>query len=338
MSDQAGIGIVGAGRMGRGIATACVLAGTPCLLIDLKPRTDEAFARIAAAANAEVAGDLRFLSSLGLLEAAQLPALMASMEVLSQSAAASRLAACDIIFEGLPETLAAKEQALAWIGQHASATAIVASTTSTLDVDTLADMLPGPERFLNAHWLNPAHLMPIVEIATGRHTAANVTATMRAALLALGKAPVVCKASPGYIVPRIQALAMNEAARLVEEGVASAEDIDTAVRKGFGLRFAVLGLLEFIDWGGNDILYYASQHLSQSVDANRYAAPGIIQKNMHEGRNGLRDGLGFYDYRGRDVDAYRKQRLEQFVRLMDFLNLLPAGLKRPAPVAGAERA
>jgi 3-hydroxybutyryl-CoA dehydrogenase len=77
----------------------------------------------------------------------------------------------------------------------------------------------------------------------------------------IGKVPVVCAATPGFIVPRIQALAMNEAARMVEEGVASAEDIDKAIRYGFGFRYAVLGLLEFIDWGGGDILYYASRHL-----------------------------------------------------------------------------
>jgi 3-hydroxybutyryl-CoA dehydrogenase len=119
---------------------------------------------------------------------------------------------------------------------------------------------------------------------------------------------------------------MNEAARLVEEGVASAEDVDTAVRTGFGLRYAVLGLLEFIDWGGNDILYYASGHLSRTIDADRYRVPGIIERNMREGRNGVREGSGFYDYANIDVDAYRRERLARFVRLVEHLGLLPPGL------------
>ena len=88
--------------------------------------------------------------------------------------------------------------------------------------------------------------------------------------------PVLCKASRGYIVRRIQVLAMNEAARLVEEGVATAEDIDKAVRYGFGLRFAALGLLEFIDWGGLNILYYASRYLEKQMQNPRFAAPDII--------------------------------------------------------------
>ncbi len=108
--------------------------------------------------------------------------------------------------------------------------------------------------------------------------------------------PVVCAATPGFIVPRIQALAMNEAARMVEEGVASAEEIDKAIRYGFGFRYAVLGLLEFIDWGGGDILYYASRYLEGALGSDRYRAPDVISRNMQEGRIGLRTGSGFLDY------------------------------------------
>jgi 3-hydroxybutyryl-CoA dehydrogenase len=111
----------------------------------------------------------------------------------------------------------------------------------TILVDDLSSAVVGPQRFLNTHYLNPA-----------------------------GQ---VCAARPGFIVPRIQALAMNEAARLVEEGVASAADIDKAIKYGFGVRFAVLGLLEFIDWGGGDILYYASRYLTGALGSDRYAAP-----------------------------------------------------------------
>jgi 3-hydroxybutyryl-CoA dehydrogenase len=196
-----------------------------------------------------------------------------------------------------------------------------------MGVNELAAMITRPQRFLNAHWLNPAHLMPLVELSVGSETAPDVTKRVRAILTSLGKVPVVCSASPGYIVPRVQALAMNEAARLVEEGVASAEDVDTAVRVGFGLRFAVLGLLEFIDWGGNDILYYASGHLSRTIDAQRFRAPTIIERNMRSGRNGVREGEGFYDYKDVDVGAYRAERLERFVRLIQHLGLLPPGLE-----------
>jgi 3-hydroxybutyryl-CoA dehydrogenase len=143
----------------------------------------------------------------------------------------------------------------------------------------------------------------------------------------IGKVPVVCAATPGFIVPRIQALAMNEAARMVEEGVASAEEIDKAIRYGFGFRYAVLGLLEFIDWGGGDILYYASRYLEGALGSDRYRAPEVISNNMRDGRIGLRTGGGFLDYSGLDIDAYREKRLADMVAMLRHF-----GLARPPVV------
>jgi 3-hydroxybutyryl-CoA dehydrogenase len=99
---------------------------------------------------------------------------------------------------------------------------------------------------------------------------------------------------------------MNEAARMIEEGVATAEEIDRATRFGLGLRFAAIGVVEFIDFGGADILHHASREMAGSIDPARYAAPPVIGKMMEEGRLGLKTGEGFYDYRGRDIAAYRR--------------------------------
>jgi 3-hydroxybutyryl-CoA dehydrogenase len=201
---------------------------------------------------------------------------------------------------------------------------IIASTTSTILVDDISGAVEHPERFLNVHWLNPAYLIPLVEISPGAVTDPAVTARVKALLEGIGKVPVVCAATPGFIVPRIQALAMNEAARMVEEGVASPEDIDKAIRYGFGFRYAVLGLLEFIDWGGGDILYYASRYLEGALGSDRYRAPEVISRNMRDGRIGLRTGAGFLDYSGLDVDAYREQRLAALVDMLRHF-----GLARP---------
>jgi 3-hydroxybutyryl-CoA dehydrogenase len=117
---------------------------------------------------------------------------------------------------------------------------------------------------------------------------------------------------------------MNEAARMVEEGVATAEEIDKAIKYGFGFRFAVLGMLEFIDWGGGDILYYASRYLTKALGSERYAAPAIVERNMQDGHIGLRSGRGFLDYENLDIDAYRRDRLAAFVAMLGQL-----GLARP---------
>jgi len=125
-------------------------------------------------------------------------------------------------------------------------------------------------------------------------------------------------------VPRLQALVMNEAARMIEDGVASAEEIDRATRFGLGLRFAAIGVVEFIDFGGADILHHASREMAGSIDAARYAAPPVIGRMMEEGRLGLKTGSGFYDYGGRDVGAYRRDVLARTLA-----QVRDAGLWRP---------
>src|SRR4030095_5303752 len=217
-----------------------------------------------------------------------------------------------VIFEGVPEVPDLKQEVLARISALAGPQPIIASTTSTILVDDLAAAVAHPERFLNAHWLNPGFLVPLVELSPGAHTDAAVTARLKTLLEDIGKVPVVCAARPGYIVPRIQALAMNEAARMVEEGVASPEDIDKAIKYGFGVRFATLGMLEFIDWGGGDILYHASRYLTGALASERYAAPDIVERNMAENRIGLKTGKGFLDYESLDLEAYRRERLSAF--------------------------
>lgn len=316
------VAAAGAGRMGRGMAIAFAYAGHPVQLVDLKARDDAAFAALETAARDEMRATFAMLAGFGMLGADEIDTALSRITILPLSRAAE-MAEAGVIFEGVPETLPAKREAFALISDHAAPDAIVASTTSTILSDELQSMVRHPERFLNAHWLNPAFLVPLVELSPGEATDPEVTARLKALLEGIGKVPVICKASPGYIVPRIQTLAMNEAARLVEEGVASAEDVDKATLYGFGFRFAILGLLEFIDWGGGDILYHASNYMTRATGEDRFQAPDIIRTNMEQGRNGLRDGQGFLDYETRDIPAYQRDRLGAFVALLQHIGKLP---------------
>ena len=318
------VACLGAGRMGRGIAVVFAYAGHEVALVDFKPRDDAAFQKLCGEAHAEVRNVLATLASFGLFDPSHVDRIAGRVSVVPEGAAQPALSAASIIFEGVPEVLDLKREALARCAKLAGPDPIIASTTSTILVDDLSGSVDRPERFLNAHWLNPAFLVPLVEVSPGKHTDPAVTTRVKALLERVGKVPVVCAARPGYIVPRIQALAMNEAARMVEEGVASAEDIDKAIKYGFGIRFATLGMLEFIDWGGGDILYYASRYMKDALGSDRYAAPEIVERNMAEGRRGLRDGAGFLNYDRLDVEAYRRERLKAFVALLGHF-----GLNRP---------
>lgn len=291
--------------MGRGIAIAFAYAGHRVALIDLRERTPEAWRTLHDEARAEISGSLAGLARLGVIDEAQVAAISARVELVDSSGAAAALAGAELVFEGVPETLAAKREAFARINTHCRPDAILTSTTSSILVTQIAEFVERPERFLNIHWLNPAYLIPVVELSHHAGTDPAVLARAKALMESIGKLPVVCGPTPGYIVPRLQALVMNEAARMIEEGAATAEEIDKATRFGLGLRFAALGVVEFIDFGGADILHHASRELSASIDAERYRAPAILGRMMEEGRLGLKTGSGFYDYAGRDVGAYR---------------------------------
>jgi 3-hydroxybutyryl-CoA dehydrogenase len=329
MTSRPVIACLGAGRMGRGIAVAFAYAGHAVVLIDVKARSAEQFAALKADALGEVRKTLASLARFGLLAEKDAEAVVARVSVVPAQDMAGVLAGAGIVFEGVPEVVDLKREVLAAASKHVGLGVIIASTTSTILVDDLSSAVEHPERFLNVHWLNPAYLIPLVEISPGAATDPDVVASAKALLEGIGKVPVVCSPTPGFIVPRIQALAMNEAARMVEEGVASPEEIDKAIRYGFGFRYAVLGLLEFIDWGGGDILYYASRYLEGALHSDRYRAPEVISRNMQEGRIGMRTGAGFLDYAGLDLDAYREQRLAAMVELLRHF-----GLARPPVLDG----
>ncbi|HEY2558727.1 MAG TPA: 3-hydroxybutyryl-CoA dehydrogenase [Caldimonas sp.] len=307
---------VGAGRMGRGIAIACAWAGHRVSLIDLRRRDPSAWQALRSDAIAEIDASLASLAELGAVRREQVDAIAARVELVAGADAAAALAAAELVFEGVAERIDAKREAFAQLGAECRADAILTSTTSSILVTQLAELVRRPERFLNLHWLNPAYVIPVVELSTHGATSAEVLARTKSLLESIGKVPIVCGPTPGYIVPRLQALVMNEAARMIEEGAATAEEIDKATRFGLGLRFAALGVVEFIDVGGADILHHASREMAASVDAARYAAPAIVGAHVAANRLGLKTGSGFYDYAGRDLAAYRRDVLARTLAMV----------------------
>lgn len=317
------IAAVGIGRMGRGIAISFAFSGHTVQLIDLKKRDKTDFTKLINEAHRDIDNTLSMFEKFKILTQSEKEKILHRISFHSLQESKNILKNIDVVFEGVPETIEAKKSALSFISKYSAKSTIIASTTSTILSNDLQKYVVHPERFLNAHWLNPAFLVPLVELSPGDKTQKTVTENLKNILEKIGKVPIICSASPGYIVPRIQALAMNEAARLVEEGVATAEDIDKATKYGFGFRFAILGLLEFIDWGGGDILYYASQYMTKATGDARFSAPNIINDNMENNRNGLKDGEGFLNYEGLDIKEYQENRLLAFVEMLKHLDKMP---------------
>lgn len=312
---------LGAGRMGRSMAMAYAYAGEPVAIIDLKPRSDAEFTRLQADARAEIRANLQLLASFGLFDLHRVETIAQRISIVAMEKCADVLSHATIAYEGVPEVIQQKRAALQFACKHLPKECIIASTTSSMLVTELAPLVSHPERFLNAHWLNPAFLVPLVELSPHPATSRAVIDTLRRSLEAIGKVPILCQPAPGYIVPRLQTLVMNEAARMIEEGVATAEEIDKAIRYGFGFRYATMGVVEFLDFGGIDILHHAAGYFTRIL-GERFRAPQIVADKMASGEKGLREGKGFYDWSGANPDTYRTDALRRQADLLRHMGLL----------------
>ena len=310
--------IAGSGRMGVGIATALLLAdrGLRVILLDLKKRTPEEEYDALKSAQEKIQSNLNLLKDLGELQAQPQQVMKnLSLSRVPEDAVADSF----ILFEALPEKREIKQDFITSVEPFLREKTIVASATSTINLETFCEVSSRPEYIITAHWLNPAFIIPLIEISTGPKTSQWVEERAKKFFLEMGKIPVVIKDSPGFIVPRIQTAAMNEAVRVVEEGVASPEDVDTAIKAGFGFRLAVLGLIEFIDLGGLDILYFASKFLYDKLGQSQYEPMKSVVEKMEKGEIGPRSGKGFFDYSSVDRGAMFDRRYRGFLELLNLV-------------------
>lgn len=323
-AERATVVAVGAGRMGRGIAHMFAYAGIPVALLDLKPRDQKSLTQLKSAAIEEIRENLALLARVEVLDDADIEPILSRIRIHGAAEADEVLRHAEFVLEGVPETTDAKTQAFSIVSRHAPDDAIVTSTTSTKQVTELQDLISNPQRFMNTHFLNPAFLIPLVELSAGPKTAPETVQKVKDLFTSVGKVPVECAPTAGYIVPRLQSLIMAEACRMIEQGVATAEDIDKAIMNGFGPRYATMGVLEFVDWGGVDILYYAGHYLADKLNSPAHAPPETVSTMMDQGKRGLREGQGYYDYRAMDVQAFQNEKLTRFVKLLDSLGQIPS--------------
>src|SRR6058998_858522 len=281
------VAVLGPGRIGRQIALAFALGGHRVSLVDVKSRPAGRADAVFADARREIARDLQLMADESVIARGEIaPAL----ERVVDQVGLEGLDECAFVQEALPEVVDLKRDVLGRVSRLVAREAILASTSSTISPKHLVDAISGAERFLVVHWLNPAHIIPLVEVVPGQATSAAVVERTVALLDALGKVPVRCADSPGFIGPRLQALLMNEAVRLVEEGVASPEDVDRAFKACMGFRYATVGIFEFIDWGGVDILHRASGFLARALGDERFRPARLVEEKIARNELGAKTG------------------------------------------------
>lgn len=275
------VGVVGSGVMGGGIAQMFAEHDVPVRLWDIDAgRLDKGLAAIEAR--------LRKSAEKGTLEPARLPAILARV---SRASSVADFASVGLAIEAVTEETAVKGQTYAALSEVMAPEALIATNTSSLRVSDLAERVKGPERFLGLHFFNPPTKLALVEVVPGARTAEAAVARARAILEACGKTPVVVKDSPGFIVNRLLLLMINEAARMVDEGVATPEDIDTAMRLG---ALHPAGPLAVADLIGLDTCARILQTLQAALGASPYAPADAIRARVAAGKLGRKSGEGFF--------------------------------------------
>jgi 3-hydroxybutyryl-CoA dehydrogenase len=305
------VAVLGPGRIGRQIALAFALGGSRVSLVDVKDRPAGGAAAVFAEARREIQRDLALMAEEGVIQRGELAPALGRID---DRIGLDGLDGCGFVQEALPELVDLKRDVLGRVSACVSPEAIIASTSSTISPKHMADAVRGPERFLVVHWLNPAHIIPLVEVVPGQATARAVVERTIAVLEKLGKVPVRCADSPGFIGPRMQALLMNEAVRLVEEGVATPEDVDRAFKAGMGFRYATVGIFEFIDWGGVDILHRASGFLAKALGDDRFRPARLVEEKIARNELGPKTGRGFFDYAGDRREAFETAKVRDLLR------------------------
>jgi 3-hydroxybutyryl-CoA dehydrogenase len=312
------VAIVGSGYMGGGIAQVLALAGATVALADVS-------ADVAAQNHRRLLDEAKDFVADGLFPQDAVETLQRNLRPADSIEEA--VGGADFIEEAVPEILDVKRSVLSRISAAASPGALIGSNTSTISIAELAVAVGDPERFLGIHFSNPAPFIPGVELIPHAGTADAALQSAREIVAETGKQSATVKDVTGFVLNRLQYALFHEAAQVVEDGIASAEDVDTLVRTTFGFRLPFFGPFAVADMAGLDVYAFCYGTLQQTFP-ERFATPPILQRMVDSGRLGTKSGGGFLDVpadRIPELVAYRNKAYVLMQRLIEELG--------PAPIA-----
>jgi 5-formyl-3-hydroxy-2-methylpyridine 4-carboxylic acid 5-dehydrogenase len=298
-ADISNVVIIGAGTMGPGIAATFARHGYATTLCDIDAKQlDRARAGLdlvfATLQRGGFASDAQVAAARGRLTLAQAPA--------------SALEAADFVLENVPERLELKRAIFVELCEVVRGQAILASDTSGIPISALQAGMRHPERIVGMHWSNPPHLIPVIEVVRGKETATSTVRSTIALVESLQMLPAIVERDvPGFVENRILYAILREALHLLDEKVASAEDIDRIVKWGIGYKLGVIGPLRLLDMAGLDIYTAVAGYLN----ANLCNDPGIsktVAGKVAEGRLGLKTQAGLFDYTPEEIDRLARER------------------------------
>ena len=303
------VAIIGAGTMGLGVAECFALAGLDVALVDETPEaSQQALKKLAARIRGHI--------DAGLLPKA---AIESARKARAARDISDAVAAADLVIEAAPERIEIKRAVLAECDAHAPADAIIATNTSSLPIDDLAEFVVVKERFLGMHWFNPPEWTPAVELIPSARTDLAIVERARKFLLKIGKKPATVASGPGFVANRIQFALFREALACVEAGLATPQEVDEVVRNSFGFRLPFYGPFQIADMAGLDVYVNILDVLADGLGAD-WAAPDALREIVADGRVGAKSLAGFYEYSEDERAALlleRDQRYAALSRLLD---------------------
>lgn len=297
-SSNARVAVVGAGYMGGGIAQTFAAHGIDCTVVDAS--SERSRERVQ-----QLHDEAKKFSTDGLLADSTVDAVLTNLH--AGESLESALAEATYVAEAVPERVDVKKQVLGAISSTVGPEAVIGTNTSAIPIGELATSVVHPERFLGVHWMNPALLVPSVEIIPATSTDPSVVDNVVEFIRSVGKVPTVVGDFPGFVANRLQYALFREAARLVEEGVAAPAQIDEVVRNSFGFRLPFFGPFAIADIAGLDVYRDGFATLERAY-GERIGMPSLLVEQVDSGRHGLKSGQGFYDFSdgtGADVARYR---------------------------------
>ena len=277
------IGVCGAGTMGAGIAQQAAVSGYTVKVLDVNDAAWERGLGI-------ISGGLGKMLAKEKITQAEYDAVLAR---LSYSTDAATFADVDVVIEAVFEDVEVKRELFARLEDVCRPDVVFATNTSSISITAIAAASRRPDRVVGMHFFNPVPVMKLVEVIPALQTAAEPVELVTELAKRLGKTPATCQDTPGFIVNRILIPMMIDAARVFEAGVASAEDIDTAMKLGSNMP---MGPLELMDFTGIDIAYHIGNVLYEYTREARFSPPPIMRKMIQAGHLGRKTGKGFYDY------------------------------------------
>ena len=298
MQDRNPVGVLGSGTMGHGIAQLFATKGKTVVLVDS--------ARAALhTAEAQIRDNLAYMVELGYLRSSERDA---AARRISYGTSLGDLSKTRFVMEAVTENLDLKKEVFQALDRITAESAILASNSSSFDINEIADRVTRKERVIGAHWFHPPPITPCVEVIPGAQTTKEVVEETVALLESIGKAPTLCESAPGFVANRIQYAVVSEALAIVSEGLVTPEEVDRIVKTSFGFRLSAFGPLEVCDQAGLDVYNTIFKYFYEVFKRDVFKPPKILDQMVSQGRLGLKSGRGFYDYGSGAATRIRRER------------------------------